>query len=223
VSFPNEPSVTHLAKPSPYHTPPFPGYKHAAGLLSGLTAGVLAMLMEHFVADVQFMGVGLCTLGALHSYVLSLQNRSLSGSLLALNGGFLLGVMSYGLVAFFASDPAQLNPGLVPRLANPLLFLALCPLLGTGPLLLVLFFQEARPRGTVMRLFLGTVSVAFAAAAGLVAYNVLADFGVGGSETLWSEHLARAGGFAMAGYVLFRLHLLCLWESASGDTVQSPT
>jgi len=73
-----------------------------------------------------------------------------------------------------------------------------------------------------MRLFLGAVAGAMAGVAGLVAYNVLADFGVGGRETLLTEHLARAGGFTTAGYVLFRLHLLCLWESAGGDAVQRP-
>ena len=198
---------------------PFRGYKHAAGLLAGLTAGVLSYAIEKIYPDIPFMGVGLCTLGALHTYLLSLMNRSLAGSLVALNGGFFLGVLGYGLVALFASEAAP-EPGLMPRITNPFLFVAICPLLGIGPMLLVLFFQKNRPRGVIPRLFLGAVAGIMAAAAGLVAYNLFNDFGIGGTDGELSDTPARIAGFAAAGYVLFRLHLLFLLESAGGDAAQ---
>lgn len=201
---------------------PFKGYKHLGGLLSGLTAGILAVVVPLLNKDIHFMGVGLCALGALNAYLLSLMNRSIMGAIAGLNGGFLLGLISYGVVALFASDPAETNAELMPRIYNPLLFAALCPLLGAGPLAIAMFFQQNRPKGLILRLLLATIGGAMAAAAGLVV--------TGMSSTIFSDVLGWSSadylplilGFTTAGYVLFRTQILFMLESASGDNVERP-
>ena len=72
---------------------PFRGYKHLGGLLAGFVAGLLAVAIPLLSKDIHFMGVGLCALGALTSYLLALLNRSLLGAIMGLNGGFLLGLV----------------------------------------------------------------------------------------------------------------------------------
>lgn len=202
---------------------PFRGYKHLGGLLAGCVAGLLAVAIPLFSKEIHFMGVGLCALGALTSYLLALLNRSLLGAIIGLNGGFLLGLVSYGAVAFFAADPAEPSSELMPRIYSPFLFAALCPLLGAGPLMIAMFFQARRPRGLLLRLLLATIGGAMAAAAGLVLFgmscSLLEAFY---PESFAAENLPLVLGFTTAGYVLFRLQVLFMLETASGDKVERP-
>ncbi|MCW8129651.1 MAG: hypothetical protein KIS92_04625 [Planctomycetota bacterium] len=209
--------------PAPAAPPmPFWGYKHFGGLLSGFTAGILAIVIPLLNKDIHFMGVGLCALGALNAYLLSLMNRSLMGAIAGLNGGFLLGLISYGAVALLASDPAANDPEVFPRLLNPLLFAALCPLLGTGPLAIAMFFQQNRPKGAFLRLLLAVVGGAMGAAAGLVVYGMTSTLINDVMNWSASDAVPLVLGFAAAGYVLFRLQVIFLLETNSGDSVERP-
>lgn len=201
---------------------PFWGYKHLGGLLSGFTAGVLSIVIPMLNKDIHFMGVGLCALGALNAYLLALINRSLMGALVGLNGGFVLGLISYGAVALLASDPAANDPEVFPRLLNPLLFAALCPLLGTGPLAIAMFFQQNRPKGAFLRLLLAVIGGAMGAAAGLVVYGMSSTLITDVLNWSQSDAVPLVLGFGAAGYMLFRLQVVFLLETNSGDTVERP-
>lgn len=197
---------------------PFRGFRHLGGLVAGLTAGGMAVAIPWLNEGTPGLAVGLCMLGALNAYLLALLNRSLSGVLFSVLGGFLLGLASFGALSFGASGAAlPLEPEVLPRIYNPLLIASLCPLLGAGPLALAMFFQEHRPRGLVLRLFLGAVGGALAACAGLAVFGLLSSLAEG-----VPEGVGLVLAFTCADYLLFRWQVLFLLESAGGERAEHP-
>lgn len=205
---------------------PFPGYKHLCGPLAGLTAAALAAIIHGMDPGTPLLFVALCTLGALNAYFLALLHRSLTGTLVAVAGGFLLGLLGY-LANEAGSAPLQAPaPGATgldallaqPQLAiHPVLFLLLCPTLGAGPVALTLYFMRPRPYGVLVRLLLSAFCGALAAVAGLVCFGFGAIFLR--ELPMWA-HLGL--GLVGADYLLFHLQVLCLVESTTGDRAQRP-
>ncbi|MCZ7644735.1 MAG: hypothetical protein M5U26_05550 [Planctomycetota bacterium] len=195
---------------------PFAGFKHWAGLAGGATAGLLALLVAYADPRTPALAVGICSLGALDAYLLSLVNRNLAGSILACIGGFLIGLVGVGLPALLA-DPAGGEADLEHRILVPALLVLAPVLVGSGPLALTMLFQRDRPRGFLMRLLLGTVAGVMAALSGLVVYGMLDSV----FDAL-PDGAILVLAFVAANYVLFRLQLLCLLEATRGDDVQRP-
>lgn len=195
---------------------PFRGFKHWGGPLAGLSAGALAVLVAWIDPKTPFLAVGLCVLGALNAYLLSLINKSLIGSIVAVLGGFAVGLVGVGLPTFLADLDAGADD-LAQRVMVPVLLFFAPILVGTGPLLLAMLFQIDRPRGFLVRLLLGTAAGLLAAICGLVVYGML--------DSLFDalpDGLISVAAFTAANYVLFRLQVLCLIESAGGDNVLRP-
>lgn len=219
------------AAPGPEAVPvrlPFAGYKHLCGLLAGATAAALAAIIHGMDPGTPLLFVALCTLGALNAYFLALLHRSLTGTLVAVAGGFLLGLLGY-LANEVGSAPLRMPPpggggsGLEallaqPQLAiHPVLFLLLCPMLGAGPVVLTMYFMRPRPYGVLVRLLLAAFCGGLAAVAGLVCFGFGAIFLRG--LPLWAQ---LGMGLVGADYLLFHLQVLCLVESTTGDRAQRP-
>lgn len=205
---------------------PFAGYKHLCGPLAGATAAALAAVIHGMDPGTPLLFVALCTLGALNAYFLALLHRSLTGTLVAVAGGFLLGLLGY-LANEAGSAPLKVpTPGATgldallaqPQLAiHPVLFVLLCPVLGAGPVALTMYFMRPRPYGMLVRMLLAAFCGGLAAVAGLVCFGFGAIFLRG--LPLWAQ---LGMGLVGADYLLFHLQVLCLVESTTGDRAQRP-
>jgi len=194
------------APPAPVPMP-FPGFKHLAGLLSGLAASLFGLAVHAADPKLPALAVAICVLGTANAYLLSLVTRSLGARIVATVGGGLLGILSFAAMHWAVNEGTS-SASMISQVTIPILFLAFCPLLGLGPLMLVMPFMERHQSGVVIRLLLGLFGAGMAAMIAVVIYGILDSV-----AAELSPYIGLPLAFVASNYVLFSAQLKALLEN----------